>query len=110
MSRGYKICPEQLRGLPDSYLLRKDTADASTDNIFSVAAGEGHKPISILHLILEEMCNPTKYPTGKFGLITEKKTNPTICKYFNQRTLDAGGRFSRDIISYNVTCSRKMDR
>ena len=43
------------------------------------------------------MCNPTKYPTGKFGLITEGKTKLTVRKYFNQRLLDADGRLARDI-------------
>ena len=73
----------------DSCLLREDTVDATSDNIFTIAPGEGHKPISIL--------NPTKYPTGKFGLITERKTKLTVRKYFNQRLLDADGRFARDI-------------
>ena len=50
------------------------------------------------------MCNPTKYPTGKFGLITERKTKLTVCKYFNQRLLDADGRFARDI-EYLLTAS-----
>ena len=45
----------------------------------------------------EEMCNPTKYPTGKFGLITERKIKLTVHKYFNHRLLDADGRFARDI-------------
>ena len=42
------------------------------------------------------MCNPTKYPTDKFGLITERKTKLTVRKYFNQRLLDADGSFARD--------------
>ena len=89
----------QLRGLPyDSCLLREDTVDATSDNIFAIAPGEGHKPISILQdKHFEEMCNPTKYPTGNFGLITERKTKLTVRKYFNQRLLDADGRFARDI-------------
>ena len=89
----------QLRGLPyDSCLLREDTVDATSDNIFAIAPGEGHKPISILQdKHFEEMCNPTKYPTGKFGLITERKTKLTVRKYFNQGLLDADGRFARDI-------------
>ena len=89
----------QLRGLPyDSCLLREDTVDATSDNIFAIAPGEGHKPISILQdKHFEEMCNPTKYPTGKVGLITERKTKLTVRKYFNQRLLDADGRFARDI-------------
>lgn len=57
------------------------------DNVFSVDPGEGHKPISILHdQHFEEMCNPTKYPTGKFGLITERKNIATVCKYFKPET------------------------
>ena len=82
----------------DSCLLREDTVDATTDSIFAVAPGEGHKPISILSdKHFEEMCNPAKYPTGKFGLITDRKTKLTVRKYFNQRLLDADGRFARDI-------------
>ena len=41
------------------------------DSIFSVAPGEGHKPIGILtdeHF--EKMCNPTKYPSGKSGMMS----------------------------------------
>ena len=75
----------QLRGLPyDSCLLREDTVDATTERIFAVAPGEGHKPIGILSdKYFEEMYNPTKYPTGKFGLITGRKTKLTVHKYFN---------------------------
>ena len=89
----------QLRGLPyDSCLLRENEVDATMDNIFAIAHGEGHKPIGIHQdKHLEEMCSPTKYPTGKFGLITERKTKLTVRKYFNQRLLYADGRFARDI-------------
>ena len=41
----------------------------------SVAPGEGHKPIGILtdeHF--EEMCNPTKYPGGRFGLMSKRSS------------------------------------
>ena len=89
----------QLRGLPyDSFLQREDTFDATTDNVFTVAPGEGQKPIGILSgKHFEEMCNPTKYPTGTYGLTTDRKTRLTVRKYFNQRLLDADGRFARDI-------------
>ena len=81
----------------NSCLLRENEVDATTDNIFAIAPGEGHKPISILQdKHFEEMCNPTKYPTGKFGLITERKIKLTVRKYFNRRLLDADGRFARD--------------
>ena len=68
------------------------------DSIFSVAPGEGHKPIGILtdeHF--EEMCNPTKYPRGKFGLMSNRKVKLTVRKYFNQRLLDADRRFAKDV-------------
>ena len=76
----------QLRGLTyDSLLLREDTVDATTDNVFAVAPGEGQKPIGILSdQHFEEMCNPTKYPTGRCGLIAERKNRLTVRKYFNQ--------------------------
>ena len=92
----------QLRGLPcDSCLLRED---AITDK----------KPISIFHdQHFEEMCNPTKYPTGKFGLTTNRNTKLTACKYFNQKLLDAVGSFARDIeylltVQYDVE-SKQVD-
>ena len=80
----------QLRGMPyDSFLQREDTVDATTDNVFT---GEGQKPIGILSdKHFEEMCNPTKYPTGTLGLVTERLT------VRNQRLLDADERFARDI-------------
>ena len=45
--------------------LQREDLDTSADGVFSVAPGEGQKPIAILtdeHF--EEMCNPSKYPTG----------------------------------------------
>ena len=69
-----------------SFLQREDTLDATTDNVFSVAPGEGQKLIGILSdKHFEEMHNPTKYSTGRYGLVTERKTRHTVHKYFNQR-------------------------
>ena len=43
---------------------REKIVDPTTDNVFTVAPGEGQKPIGILNdKHLEEMCNPTKYPS-----------------------------------------------
>ena len=71
----------QLRGLPyDSCLLREDTIDATIGNIFAVAPGEGHKPISILSdQHFEEMCNPTKISDWQVWS-DHRKTNLTVCK------------------------------
>jgi len=85
----------QLRGLPYDSCLQREDFQIMTDNIFSVAP---QKPIAILtdeHF--EEMCNPTKYTDSKFGLLTERDQKLTIRKYFNQRLLDADGRFAKDI-------------
>ena len=85
----------QLRGLP--YDTRED-ADRSVDGVFSVAPGEGQKPLAILtdeHF--EEMCNPSKYPGGSFGLMANREKKLTVRKYFNQRLLDVDGRFAKDV-------------
>ena len=64
----------QLRGLPfDTFLQREDTVDVATDSVFSVAPGEGQKPIGILNDKYFEMCNPTKYPNRRYGLVTDRK-------------------------------------
>ncbi len=79
----------------DSCLQREDV-ELGADNIFSVAPGEGRKPIAILtDKHFEEVCNPTKYPHGKFGLASNRKVKLTVRKYFNQRLLDADGRLPR---------------
>ena len=102
----------QLQGFPyNSCLQREITAD----NIISVAAGEGQKPITILtdeHF--EEMCNPTEYPGGKFGLISKRDVKLTVRKFFDQRLLDADGRFAKDIenlltVQYGVESKQVAD-
>ena len=71
---------------------------AGKDNIFSIAPGEGQKPIAILtDKHFEEMCNPTKYPCGNFGFMANRKKQLTVRKYFNQRLLDVDGRFAKDV-------------
>ena len=88
----------QLRGLPFDTVMHRQDGNASEDSIFSIAPGEGQKPIAILsddHF--EEMCNPAKYPYGSFGLKANREKRLTVCKYFNQRLLDVDGRFARDV-------------
>jgi DNA replication protein DnaC len=88
----------QLRGLPYDSCLQREDLEMTADNVFCVAPGEGQKPIGILtdeHF--EEMCNPTKYPGGKLGLMSKREVKLTVRKFFNQRLLDADGRFAKDI-------------
>ena len=60
--------------------------------------GEGQRPIPILtDEGFEQMCNPAKYPTGKFGFMASREKKLTVRRYFNQRLLDADGRFCKDV-------------
>ena len=78
--------------------MHREEINVSADSVFSVAPGEGQKPIPILtDEGFEVMCNPTKYPTGKFGLMAHRDKKLTVRKYFNQRLLDADGRFCKDV-------------
>ena len=88
----------QLRGLPYDTVMHREDTNLSADSVFSVAPGEGQRPIPILtDEGFEVMCNPTKYPTGKFGLMAHREKKLTVRKYFNQRLLDADGRFCKDV-------------
>ena len=88
----------ELRGLSFESCLQKEDMDVTGEEMFSVAPGEGHKPIPILtDKHFEETCNPTKYPRGNGGLTSERKIKLTVRKYFNQRFLDVDGRFAKDI-------------
>ena len=97
----------QLRGLPYECSMHREDIDTSADNVFSVAPGEGQKPIAILtdeHF--EEMCYPNKYPCGNFGLMANREKKLTVRKYFNQRLLDADGRFAKDV-EYLLTAQHR---
>ena len=88
----------QLRGLPYDTVMHREDTNLSADSVFSVAPGEGQRPIPILtDEGFEVMCNPTKYPTGKFGLMAHREKKLTVRKYFNQRLLDADSRFCEDV-------------
>ena len=87
-----------LRALAYETCLQREDIDGGADDIFCAAPGEGKTPISITKdAFFEEMFNPTKYPSGEGGLKTPRDTKVTERKYFNQRLLDADGRFGKDI-------------
>ena len=66
---------------------------------FSIAPGEGNKPIPLLtDNLFEELANPEKFPTGKGGFAdTYRDTKLTLRKYVNAHLLDQDGRFAKDI-------------
>ena len=88
----------ELRGLTYETCLQREDIDEGADDTLSVAPGGGKTPMSITKdEFFEEMFNPTKYPSGEGGLKTPRDTKLTVRKYFNQRLLDADGRFGKDV-------------
>ena len=88
----------QLRGLPYDTVMHREDGNACEKSVISIAPGEGQKPIAILtDDYFEEMGNPTKYPYGNFGLKANRQKRLTVRKYFNQRLLNADGRFAKDV-------------
>ena len=71
----------------------------AANQIFSIAPGEGNKPIPLLtDKLFEELANLEKFPSGKGGYTdTKRHTTLTLGKYVNARLLDQDGRFAKDI-------------
>ena len=88
----------KLRDLPYDTCLQSELPEEA-NQIFSIAPGEGSKPIPLLtDKLFEELSNPDKFPSGKGGYAsTQRDTRLTLRKYVNSRLLDQDGRFARDI-------------
>ena len=88
----------KLRDLPCDTCLQSELPEAA-NQIFSIAPGEGNKPIPLLtDKLFEELANPEKFPSGKGGYTdTKRHTTLTLGKYVNARLLDQDGRFAKDI-------------
>ena len=88
----------KLRDLPYDTCLQSELPEEA-NQIFSIAPGEGSKPIPLLtDKLFEELSNPDKFPSGKGGYASTKKdTSLTLTKYVNARLLDQDGRFASDI-------------
>ena len=88
----------KLRDLPVDTCLQCEVAEQA-NQIFSIAPGEGSKPIPLLtDKLFEELANPEKFPNGKGGYAdTERPTMLTLQKYVNARLLDQDGQFAKDI-------------
>ena len=88
----------KLRDLPYDTCLQSELPEEA-NQIFSIAPGEGSKPIPLLtNKLFEELSNPDKFPSGKGGYTdTKRDTRPSLRKYVNARLLDQDGCFARDI-------------
>ena len=88
----------KLRDLPYDTCLQNELPEEA-NQVFSIAPGEGNKPIPLLtDTLFEELANPDKFPYGKGGFAdTERDTKLTLRKYVNARLLDQDGRFAKDI-------------
>ena len=88
----------KLRDLPYDTCLQSELPEEA-NQVFSIAPGEGNKPIPLLtDTLFEELENPDKFPFGKGGFVdTERDTKLTLRKYVNARLLDQDGRFAKDI-------------
>ena len=88
----------KLRDLPYDTCLQTELHEGA-NQIFSIAPGEGSKPIPLLtDKLLEELSNPDKFPSGKGGYASTKRdTRLTLRKYVNAQLLDQDGGFARNI-------------
>ena len=88
----------KLRDLPVDTCLQCEVPEQA-NQIFSIAPGEGSKPIPLLtNKLFEELANPEKFPNGKGGYAdTKRPTTLTLQKYVNARLLDQDGWFAKDI-------------
>ena len=88
----------KLRDLPYDTCLQNELPEEA-NQVFSIAPGEGNKPIPLLtDTQFEELANPDKFPYGDGGFAdTERDTKLTLRKYVNARLLDQDGRFAKDI-------------
>ena len=88
----------KLRDLPYDTCLENEMPEEA-NQVFSIAPGEGNKPIPLLtDTLFEELANPDKFPYGNGGFTdTERDTKLTLRKYVNAHLLDQDGRFAKDI-------------
>ena len=88
----------KLRDLPYDTCLQNELPEEA-NQVFSIAPGEGNKPIPLLtDTLFEELANTDKFPYGKGGFTdTERDTKLTLRKYVDARLLDQDGHFAKDI-------------
>ena len=70
---------------------------AEVEEAFTVAPGEGKKPLRVLNdNFCEELAHPPLFSMGKYGYKVERDIELTSNKYFNRRLLNYTQRFASD--------------
>ncbi|XP_062607978.1 uncharacterized protein LOC134269784, partial [Saccostrea cucullata] len=91
---------DSLRGLPFNTCLqpRNDPILEKNQDIFNIAPGEGQIPIDMISDKNSEiLAFPREFPSGKFGLHSNRPTKIYPKRYFNQRLLNKDNRFASNI-------------
>ena len=88
----------KLWDLPCDSCLQSEISE-QTNQIFSIAPGEGNKLLPLFtDKLFEELANPEKFPNGKGGFAdTQRDTKLTLRKCVNACLLDQDGHFAKDI-------------
>ena len=87
----------QISGAPQASMMCIENPESFRE-IISVAPAEGERPLNFMtDPNFESMSNPDKFPYGTGTYSSSRPRKPTYRKYFNQRLLEADGRFAKDL-------------
>uniref|UniRef100_A0A8P4K4J2 ATP-dependent DNA helicase n=1 Tax=Dicentrarchus labrax TaxID=13489 RepID=A0A8P4K4J2_DICLA len=76
----------------------QEALDQYFDNILNVAPAEGNTPVKLLSDHSNEAkCFPVLFPTGSATYHDSRPHRLTLCRYFNNRILNADGRFAQNV-------------
>ncbi|XP_061191743.1 uncharacterized protein LOC133199982 [Saccostrea echinata] len=77
--------------------IAQEVLDHYFDDIYNIAPGEGKNPVRMLQEPGNEAkAFPCHFPSGKFTWNEDRGTRITLSRYFNNRLMNADGRFAKD--------------
>jgi cobalamin biosynthesis protein CobT len=88
----------QLRGIKFDSCVQPNDPALETEGVFSIAPGEGKRPISIMtDENCEEQSFPQLFPTGEFGFNVKRNVKLSPKKYFIGHLLNRDPRFAQNV-------------